>query len=481
VDTLYIKGIDMETQEIVKQLYSDEGGSPFILTPKQVEIFEAIYQRKYPRVHTMTYTQFGKSLTVALAVLTRIATFPEKWAIVAPSNKKAHIIMGYIIDHIFDNEYTSSKFAIGKDESREKIRRERRKDRINLRHSDGSLGECFVISTEGRRIKDVLDALMGFGAANIVLDESSLVEDPQYAGVLRMLGGTSDNFIFEIGNPMRRNHFFRTWRDTTYHKIFVDSEKGIEEGRITRAFIEEMRRTIAPDMFSILYECKFPDATTIDDKGYSPLLTELDLDRVYQTQVQHFGAIVLGVDVAGGGNNYSVVVKRSEGGAEILYRENNRDTMNFVGIVLRLMDEHKAQAVLVDEVGIGRGVADRLKEQSGNIYAINNGERPEYEEDYKNIRGQSYWRMATWIKGGGQLKRDTKWEELLTIRWKIQSDRKVQMKPKAEMLVEGIMSPDVADALALTFAKTFSKKRTRERPKRKGAISPYETIGRSTL
>lgn len=168
------------------------------------------FEKQYPRVHCLTYTQYGKSLTIGLAVLTAISTFPEKWAIVAPSNKKAQIIMGYIIDHIFDNEYTASKFEISKGETRERIRRERRKDRINFKHSDGSLGEVFIISTEGRRTKDVLDALMGFGASQIIVDESSLIEDAQYFGILRMLGGQKENFLCEIGNAMRRNHFYRS-------------------------------------------------------------------------------------------------------------------------------------------------------------------------------------------------------------------------------------------------------------------------------
>ena len=40
---------------------------------------------------------------------------------------------------------------------------------------------------------------------------------------------------------------------------------------------------------------------------------------------------------------------------------------------------------------------------------------------------------------------------LQEIRYKIQSDRKIKIKSKDEMLKEGVQSPDVADALALTF------------------------------
>ena len=99
---------------LVRSRYKNSLGQPFELTDGQAEIFEVIVKRKYPRVHCISYTQFGKSDTVAMAVLTRITTYPEKWAIVAPSNKKAHIIMSYLIGHIFDNEYTTALFEVEK-------------------------------------------------------------------------------------------------------------------------------------------------------------------------------------------------------------------------------------------------------------------------------------------------------------------------------------------------------------------------------
>ena len=444
-----------EAYNLCRNLYKTEDGKPIELTEGQQQIFECILKKQYPRVHCLTYTQYGKSLTIGLGVLTAISTFPEKWAIVAPSNKKAQIIMGYIIDHIFDNEYTASKFEISKGESRDRIRRERRKDRLNFKHSDGTLGEVFIVSTEGKRTKDVLDALMGWGAANIVIDESSLVEDAQYFGILRMLGGQKENFLCEIGNAMRRNHFYRSGRDEHYHRIKIDWRQGITEGRISQEFIDEMKRTMRPDIFKMLYECEFPDATAIDDTGYSFLITENDLDRAYSDDIQLVGEKKLCVDVAAGGDNYSTIIMKAQNGAEILYKELNPDTMSLVGIVIRYAEQEQVSSIFVDSVGVGKGVYDRLRELEkwgDRVVAINNGEKPENEEDYINRRAQSFWRLGEAIKSGFKLKRHQSWEELLVIKWKVQSDRKIKIKSKDEMLKEGIMSPDVADALALGFA-----------------------------
>lgn len=444
------------TQNLISEMYKTESGQPFKITPGQLEIFKIIFARLYPRTHCITYTQYGKSDVVAQAVLTHAATFPGKWAIVAPSTKKAKIIMGYIIGHIFDNEYTASRFEIESGEDRDRIRRERSKDRINFRLADNKLGEIFILSTEGRRTKDVLDALMGFGASNVVLDESGLVDDMQYAGVKRMLGGHQDNFLFEIGNPFRRNHFYRTARDPLYHKIFIPYQHGIDEGRITREFIEEMRKL---PMFDILYECKFPEADAVDNQGYAPLLLEQDLDRAYVGDIPMFGEIRMGVDVSGGGRNRSVIIIRGDNVAKVVYYAQNQDTMALTGEIMARQQAEKVNPanIFPDMVGIGKGLVDRLAEQlntsTTTVTGINFGSKPEYDEDYINLRAQCYWRMTQWINSGGKLVRHEGWEELLNVKYKTQSDRKIKIISKDDLMKLGIESPDVADALALTFAR----------------------------
>ena len=71
------------TFELVKNLYKDDLGNPFSLTPTQNEIFDCIFMKGLNvdkrRIHVMTFTQFGKSDTISMAVLTRVTVFPEKW------------------------------------------------------------------------------------------------------------------------------------------------------------------------------------------------------------------------------------------------------------------------------------------------------------------------------------------------------------------------------------------------------------------
>src|SRR5581483_6248335 len=80
-----------------------------ILTYTQLFIIYCIAFRAYPRIILILPTQYGKSLAVAIGVLLRVATHNEKWAIIAPTEVKARIIMDYIIEHIFDDQWLIQK------------------------------------------------------------------------------------------------------------------------------------------------------------------------------------------------------------------------------------------------------------------------------------------------------------------------------------------------------------------------------------
>jgi hypothetical protein len=438
-----------QIKKLCASRYKDYFQKPFQLTDGQSEIFEIITKRKYPRNHCMAYTRYGKSETVAMATLTRITTFPEKWAIVAPSGKKAHIIMSALINHTFDNEYTMAMFDVAKGESLDRIRRERSKDRMTFRHPDGSIGEVFTLSSEGKRTNDLLDALMGFGSPNIILDESSLIDDIQHAGVFRMLGDQPDNFLFEIGNPLRRNHFLKTSLDPAFHHINIPYSQGILEGRITEEFIEEMRMK---PMFAQLYENKFPPQDAVDNGGFTPLYNDEELKLRMKPDIELFGELRMGCDVAGEGSNYSVIVLRGKNGAKILYKAHTPDTMTFVGVIVQKFRETQPKKIYIDKVGIGKPVFDRLRELpeiSELLVGVQAGESPRDSENYFNKRAEMFWRQRDWLVTSYLEGND--WIDLLDIRYKIQSDKKIKIKGKDEMIRDGIMSPDVADALSLTF------------------------------
>lgn len=444
-----------DARALVSKLYKDEKGEPFILTDGQCDIFNLIFKKLVPRVHIESYTRYGKSETISMALLTRICTYPEPWAIAAGNEDQAHIITSHLIKHIFDNDYTRRRFVLGKGETEESIRRYRNKSRLNFKLENGLLGEVFVTNAAGA---------MGFGAPNVIEDESALIPDNEEALVFRMLGDNPDNYLFKVGNTWDSGHFRSSSEDPNFFRLSIDYWQGVREGRITPAMVDEARKK---PFFGVLYECKFPQLA-VDEQGWVPLLSREQIDAALTDQWSPFGANRLGGDVAGGGKNFSVLVHRAHNIARILFKSSDPDTMSFVEKVISWAGNLmvKLSDVFVDKVGIGRGAVDILARQklSGDFQGINAGDKfDEGTEDanlYYNLRAKMFWKVREWVLAGGKLLRDgdpdDNWYQLTKIKYrhKLEGMRgKLQIMPKEQMLKEGTPSPDVADALSLTFAR----------------------------
>ena len=452
---------NQQTIELVKNRYKQENGDPFVMTSGQNEIFDIIFGRRYPLTQATTYTQYGKTETVGLAVLTRVSTFPEEYIIVAPTSAKGSIMMKSLIGHIFDNEYTRGKFVIEKSESADRIRRERNRTRLTFKISDGRIGAVSILSIDNRKQKNALDKAMGHGGKNIILEESSLIDDRHYAGIIRMIGGHKDPFFFEIGNPFRRNHFYRSSLDPRYHQIVIDYHQGIKEGRLTPEFIELARSKMTPDEFRIMYDCKFPDEGRVDDQGWLVLLTEAEVKNACVPEGTHFGAMKYGVDVAGGGRNFSTIIKRSSGFAEIKQRTNSDDTASLASQVLFFKNEDRKALnydsaeveIAVDANGIGKGCFDIIRNETVGVTGVIGGSKARLNDRFMNMRAEMFWRLREWILAGGRLiGTPEEWKELLVIKWRVRYDKRIQIISKDELSRDGIQSPDVADGLSMTFA-----------------------------
>jgi len=472
------------TEKLVASLYrNDETGKPIKLTPGQHEIFDIIAGRLYPRNWVGCYTRYGKSFTVGLGVLTRVSTYPEKWTIIAPQTDKARIIMGVIIDHLFDNEAIAKKFEIEKGENVDRIRRERSKDRLTFKMTDGSIGGVQILSAQGQKRQNINDAVMGFGSKNLVLDESSLLPDEHWAGVVRMLGDDKDNFLMQIGNPIYRNHFYKASRNPDYHKIRIDWRQGVKEGRVTREFIEEVQNEMRSEIFRWMYDVKFPEADALDQDGYSPLVTERDLERSRVAEVQLVGEVRMGVDASGGGRNKTVVTVRARNAAKTILKTANGDPMIVGPKIIHYAKKYhlKKRSLFVDMIGVGFGLFKYLEHELGNIVVgVNFGEAAENMDptlqgmQFLNLRAQAYWRSAEWINKGSKLKDQPGWDQYEDIKYKIQTDKKIKIKSKDEMLKEGISSPDDADSLALTFSTMELPEPIPYKPEPYVPASPYE-------
>lgn len=437
----------MPKGHIISQLFKDDYGKPLIPTPGQIEIYEAIAFKENRRVNIETYTQYGKSLFVALGILSRAASKPEKWPIVAPSLDKTQIIMGYVIQHLFDHPMFYSQLII--DSSLEKLKHERSKTRLTFKRG----GEIVCYTANAASKARVKKALMGYGGQNVIIEEAGILEDDVQATALRMImGHPKDNFIAKLGNTWSRNHFYKSHNSSKYHNIVIDYKQGLREGRCNPDDIEEAREL---PYFDILYEVIFPPEDTIDSHGYKLLLLMDEIQACMSRSGKVNGEKKLGVDIGGGGD-YNTYIGRQGGRAWIEDFNQSSDTMTNVREIQRLHKDkgYKYDNIFVDDIGIGRGVTDRLNELDCTVNAISVG-TPAYNDDrFKNLKAELSWRMRNWIRDPDSgLEKNDKFLELEVLKYKkATGTEKLMMEPKEEQRARGIKSPDFAEGLMLTFA-----------------------------
>lgn len=466
------------------QIFHNDAGLPHgdILTATQVQIIDIIARRKYSRVQLILPTQYGKSMAVADGVLLRISTHKEKWAIVAPSEDKARIIMDYIIDRIFDDDLFAKQLEYHT--TKEKLKQERSKSRITFNGG----GEVRIYSGNSSNTRQTKSALMGFGAPNIILDEAGQIGDELYATVKRMVGGAEGtpegSFLLEIGNPVYRNHFFRTWFGDRYMKIFVDDQQALAEGRYTVDFLEEMQEEAG---FDWMYRCLFPDAEELLPNGYRRLVSDLvvddsltdhmpswdykkDANGVIQTNQWGHNIIddqaMLGIDVAGtGSNKCKFVLRFPKHNFSISIATSESDDLDAVADIAEGLIRQWSigdYRTVVDAGGVGHGLPAILKSRGYLVKAVLFGDKAP-EKAFANMRAWMYWEARKWLRlPDTQLFRDNGFLELKLINYRQNSSLRLQIEPKDEMIKrkaqdgEKVESPDTADAFVLTFVDTSS-------------------------
>jgi len=169
---------------------------------------------------------------------------------------------------------------------------------------------------------------------------------------------------------------------------------------------------------------------------------------------------IWGVDVARFGGDRSAIAKRQgQTLLEPIKTYQGRDLMEMAGIVL---SEYEAtpymmrpMAIYIDAIGIGAGLADRLRELDLPAVAISVSETASLKDRFNRLRDELFWNCREWFEGRDvKIPEDnTLIQEITGIRYKYLSNGKLKIESKDEMKRRGQRSPDVADAFVLTFAE----------------------------
>ena len=162
---------------------------------------------------------------------------------------------------------------------------------------------------------------------------------------------------------------------------------------------------------------------------------------------------ILAVDVARFGTDQSVLLLASPTAVLHIEAHHGLDTMQLAG---RVVDAHRRwspKRIVVDEIGVGAGVVDRLKELGLPVAGINVGRPARQRKLFANLRAEGYWRLyELFSQDLLAIPNDPELAgQLSSLRYSYNSRGQLIIESKDDSRARGIPSPDKADAMMLAF------------------------------
>ncbi len=343
-------------------------------------------------------------------------------------------------------------------------------DRITLRGSNG-----MIVARTAR--PENPDALQGFHAPEILflIDEAAGVNDRIFE-VARGALSTPSARVALAGNPTRLNGYFHNAfhiaRDTWNRLRFscLDSPLVAPEyaGEIAAEYGEDS------DMYRVRVLGDFPKSGMYNLIDLE--LVEAAMARKAPVDFSKHAPAVIGVDPAWLGGDRSAAVLRQGMACRVLFAMRGADTPRLIELVARKAAEIEPAAIFIDQTGVGAGVLDQLKLTRYPVTGVAFSQRPCEPERFVNRRAEMWWRMKEWFEQGPivEANQDLR-DDLIAPEYFLTDGGKVQLETKDNMRKRGVASPDLGDALALTFAMPVYPA-GRERPPPEAAV-PYNVYG----
>lgn len=178
------------------------------------------------------------------------------------------------------------------------------------------------------------------------------------------------------------------------------------------------------------------------------------MERSYLEDAFGWSQRRFGVDVARFGDDRTVIFPRQGLVAFRPVEMRHQDTNYISANVLERGTRWGVEMVLIDDTGHwGHGVVDNLNATSGlSVVPVNFADTKTINPRYFNRRTEMWFEMAEWVKRGGSLpKVDGLLEELTAATYYFQGG-KVRLVEKDAIKEQIGRSPDLADALAVSFA-----------------------------
>ena len=282
-------------------------------------------------------------------------------------------------------------------------------------------------------------------------------------------GAATDGEVFFVlfGNPTRPDGrfaeiFMEPERYPGWYRRHVDSR---EVSHTNKTVLEERiaRYGIDSDYVRVRVLGKFPS------KAYDGFISQGDLTLARTRECHHNSSapLILGIDVARFGDDETVFFFRRGADARSIpiFRFRGLDTVEIARRAVQQMTRYRPDHVVVESTGPGAGVIDNLRAWGHRgIHGIHPGSKASDDQHFQNLRAEMWQKLSDAIHVDLCLPNEPELErQLVSIKYAFNGTaNRLMLEAKKDLKDRGEPSPDLADALALTFALPFAKKEVRD-------------------
>lgn len=413
------------------------------LAPKQIE-----FVTKYQSSRQITFrggVGFGKTCSMAILVI---------WALLT-HNKVQVTIFGPSEDQIKSGVWKeignlhASMPSFLRDELEYTATKLYRKDQPT-----GAFAETRLAN------KDNTATARGIHQRNnfVFVDEASGVSDEVMLELLNILPDTNPKLCL-VSNPSKTSgYFYDTWEDETVSKKWVKVH-GQMADRFdltpeTAAELASNYGGVGSNEYRIKVLGEFP---LEDVDGVIP--RESVVDAVGREVLPTPGfPVVWGFDPSGTGKDRSVLIKRRDNlmmGEPIQY--GNMDPEQLAARVREEFDRTPAKdrpvEICVDALGVGHGIAGLLRIMGLPVKDVIVSNRARDPDRYVSLRDELWFQARDWFATGNvSIPNNADLIRELTLPTFDFVGNKHKVESKKELRKRAKKSPDIADALCLTFA-----------------------------
>jgi len=342
----------------------------------------------------------------------------------------------------------------------------------------------FFAGRTGR--EDRTEALQGFHNCCFIVDEGSAIPDEIYNVAMAALTEESSTLVI-AGNPTRREGFFiDAFKNPNFIKFTFNSE---ESPLVSDDFIRVMREKygVESDEYRVRVLGEPPQ---LDEKEGRLIPDHHIITALKRTEedipLDESEPLLMGVDVAYSGRDRSAIAIR-QGRVLLEIRVSAPhvgDTMKITEWVIATYEEWKPDRIFVDVNGYGAGVKDRLQQLGFPVVGVMATEKPIFNPElYFQLRDELYFKMRDWFIEGCRIPNSKEFvEELRHIYTDTTTTGKMKIMSKFKLRkIMGKKSPDICDALALTFypvgkpqlIKRFSRRSPSIRFRKYSSVTGY--------